>query len=98
LRKARLPPGIRDSRYERVDVDADILARGGECGGRPQRRVRGQRQSDADGDGRARGARSQFAQVVMAASSPWCLLFATGPLQYLPRCVLAGLVFTIAVG
>ena len=26
------------------------------------------------------------------------LLFFTGPLQYLPRCVLAGIVFTIAVG
>jgi anti-anti-sigma regulatory factor len=26
------------------------------------------------------------------------LLFMTGPLQYLPRCVLAGIVFTIAVG
>jgi SulP family sulfate permease len=26
------------------------------------------------------------------------LLFLTGPLQYLPLCVLAGIVFTIAVG
>ena len=26
------------------------------------------------------------------------LLFLTGPLQYLPHCVLAGIVFTIAVG
>ncbi len=26
------------------------------------------------------------------------LLFLTGPLQYLPRCVLASIVFTIAVG
>jgi SulP family sulfate permease len=26
------------------------------------------------------------------------LLFLTGPLQYLPRCVLAGIAFTIAVG
>lgn len=44
------------------------------------------------------GARSQFAQVIFAAVVLLVLLFLTGPLQYLPRCVLASIVFTIAVG
>ena len=44
------------------------------------------------------GARSQVAQLVFAAVVLLVLLFLTGPLQYLPRCVLAGIVFTIAVG
>ena len=44
------------------------------------------------------GARSQIAQLVFAAAVLLVLLFLTGPLQYLPRCVLAGIVFTIAVG
>jgi high affinity sulfate transporter 1 len=44
------------------------------------------------------GARSQVAQLAFAAIVVLVLLFATGPLQYLPRCVLAGIVFTIAVG
>jgi sulfate permease, SulP family len=46
----------------------------------------------------AAGARSQFAQVIFAAIVLLVLLFLTGPLQYLPRCVLASIVFTIAVG
>jgi sulfate permease, SulP family len=44
------------------------------------------------------GARSQFAQLVFAGVVLIVLLFLTGPLQYLPLCVLAGIVFTIAVG
>jgi SulP family sulfate permease len=44
------------------------------------------------------GARSQIAQLVLAAVVVVVLLFLTGPLQYLPRCVLAAIVFTIAVG
>jgi sulfate permease, SulP family len=44
------------------------------------------------------GACSQVAQLVFAAVALIVLLFLTGPLQYLPRCVLAGIVFTIAVG
>jgi len=44
------------------------------------------------------GARSQLAQLVFAAIVFIVLLFLTGPLQYLPRCVLASIVFTIAVG
>jgi SulP family sulfate permease len=44
------------------------------------------------------GARSQFAQLVFAGVVLIVLLALTGPLQYLPLCVLAGIVFTIAVG
>jgi len=43
------------------------------------------------------GARSQLAQVVFAVVSFSVLLWLTGALQYLPRCVLAALVFTIAL-
>ncbi len=44
------------------------------------------------------GARSQIAQLVFAAVVLAVLLFLTGPLQYLPRCVLGAIVFTIAIG
>ena len=44
------------------------------------------------------GARSQVAQLVFAGIVLLVLLVLTGPLQYLPRCVLASIVFTIAVG
>jgi len=44
------------------------------------------------------GARSQVAQLVFAAVVLLVLLFFTGPLQYLPHCVLAAIVFTIAIG
>ncbi|MGO8915471.1 MAG: SulP family inorganic anion transporter [Stellaceae bacterium] len=43
------------------------------------------------------GARSQVAQLVLAGVVLLVLLVLTGPLQYLPRCVLAAIVFTIAV-
>ncbi len=43
------------------------------------------------------GARTQVAQLVSAGAALLVLLFLTGPLQYLPRCVLGGLVFTIAL-
>jgi SulP family sulfate permease len=44
------------------------------------------------------GARSQVAQLMLACVVITVLIFLTGPLQYLPRCVLAAIVFTIAVG
>ena len=44
------------------------------------------------------GARSQVAQLMLAAVVITVLIFFTAPLQYLPRCVLAAIVFTIAVG
>jgi SulP family sulfate permease len=43
------------------------------------------------------GARSQLAQLVLAVVVLLVLLFLTRPLQYLPRCVLASIVFSIAV-
>ena len=44
------------------------------------------------------GARSQIAHLAFAGVILLVLLFLTGPLQYLPRCVLASIVFTIAFG
>jgi MFS superfamily sulfate permease-like transporter len=44
------------------------------------------------------GARSQLTQLVFAGIVLLVLLALTGPLQYLPRSVLAAIVFTIAVG
>jgi sulfate permease, SulP family len=44
------------------------------------------------------GAQSQLAQLAFAGIVLVVLLAFTGPLQYMPRCVLAGIVFTIAVG
>lgn len=44
------------------------------------------------------GARSQFAQLVFALVVVAVLLFLSRWLQYLPRCVLASIVFTIAAG
>lgn len=44
------------------------------------------------------GARSQLAQLVFAAMVVLVLLFFSQWLQYLPRCILAGIVFTIAIG
>ena len=44
------------------------------------------------------GARSQVAQLAFAAIVLLVLLFLTGPLRYPPHCVLASIVFTIAVG
>lgn len=44
------------------------------------------------------GAKSQVAQVVLSAAVLLVLMFLSGQLQYLPRCVLAAIVFTIAVG
>ncbi|QGZ61454.1 SulP family inorganic anion transporter [Paraburkholderia acidisoli] len=44
------------------------------------------------------GARSQFAQLVFAGVVVVVLLFLSRLLQYLPHCVLAAIVFTIAAG
>jgi SulP family sulfate permease len=44
------------------------------------------------------GGRSQLAQLATAVLVVLVLLFLTGPLHYLPRCVLAAIVFTIAAG
>lgn len=44
------------------------------------------------------GARSQVAQLIFSGVVLLVLLVLTGPLQYLPRCALAAVVFTVAVG
>ena len=44
------------------------------------------------------GGHSQFAHLVTAAVVAFVLLFLTEPLRYLPSCVLAAIVFTIAIG
>lgn len=44
------------------------------------------------------GARSQLAQIVFAGFVLLVLAALTHPLQYLPRCVMAAIVFTIAIG
>ena len=44
------------------------------------------------------GGRSQVAHLATAGLVALVLLFLTGPLQYLPSCVLGAIVFTIAVG
>ncbi|MGC1293788.1 MAG: SulP family inorganic anion transporter [Alloacidobacterium sp.] len=43
------------------------------------------------------GAQSQVAQLATAATVVLVLLFLTGPLKYLPHCVLGALVFMIAI-
>ena len=85
--------------HERVDENADILglsvanaaaALSGAfvVNGSPTQTAMGERA----------GAGSQLAQLAAAAVVVLVLFFLTGPLQYLPRCVLAAIVFTIAVG
>ena len=43
------------------------------------------------------GGRSQFAQICTAGVVAVVLLAFTGPVQYLPRCVLGSIVFIIAI-
>jgi sulfate permease, SulP family len=84
---------------ERVDHDADILGLAAAnataavsgtfvVNGSPTQTAMAERA----------GARNQVAQLVFAGVVLLVLVVLTGPLQYLPRCVLAGIVFTIAVG
>jgi MFS superfamily sulfate permease-like transporter len=44
------------------------------------------------------GGRSQIAHLATAAIVTVVLLFLTGPLRFLPQCVLGAIVFTIAIG
>jgi sulfate permease, SulP family len=88
------------TRYEeRTDEDADILGlavANGAAAVSGAFVVNGSPTQTAMAD-RA-GARSQLAQVVFAACVLVVLWAFTNPLQYLPRCVLAAIVFTIAIG
>jgi len=85
--------------HESVDEDADILglaAANAAAGISGAFVVNGSPTQTAMAE--SAGASSQFAQLVFAGVVVIVLLFLTGPLQYLPRCVLASIVFTIAVG
>ncbi len=84
---------------ERLDEDADILglsAANAAAAVSGTFVVNGSPTQTAMAEGA--GARSQFAQLVFAGIVLLVLLLLTGPLQYLPRGVLAAIVFTIAVG
>ena len=85
--------------HERVDEDADIL---GLSAANAAAAVSGTFVVNGSPTQTAMaalaGARTQIAQLVFACVVVIVLLFLTGPLQYLPRCVLGGIVFTIAVG
>lgn len=88
--------GIRDQ--ETVDSDADILglaAANTAAALSGSFVVNGSPSQTAMVD--RMGARSQIAQLALAAVVLLVLLFLTAPLQYLPRCVLAAVVFSIAV-
>ncbi len=87
------------SYHERVDENADILglsAANAMAAASGTFVVNGSPTQTAMAD--RVGARSQFAQLALAGVVLLVLLLLTGPLQYLPRCVLAAIVFTIAVG
>jgi high affinity sulfate transporter 1 len=85
--------------HERVDENADILGLAAANAGAALTGafvVNGSPTQTAMAD-RA-GARSQVAQLVFVVVVAVVLMSLTGFLQYLPRCVLAAIVFTIAVG
>jgi SulP family sulfate permease len=85
--------------HERVDANADILglsAANAAAAVSGTFVVNGSPTQTAMAD-RA-GARSQIAQLVFAGVVLLVLLVLTSPLRFLPRCVLAAIVFTIAVG
>jgi MFS superfamily sulfate permease-like transporter len=82
---------------ERVDENVDILglaAANAAAAVSGAFVVNGSPTQTAMADGA--GARSQVAQLAFAAIVFPVLMFLTGPLQYLPRCVLASIVFTVA--
>ena len=84
---------------ERVDIDADLLglaAANLSAALTGTFVVNGSPTQTATAD--SVGARTQMAQLVLACVVLLVLMFLTAPLQYLPRCVLASIVFTIAVG
>ncbi|HTY51234.1 MAG TPA: SulP family inorganic anion transporter [Steroidobacteraceae bacterium] len=83
--------------HQRVDADADLLglsAANAAAALSGAFVVNGSPTQTAMGE--SAGARTQAAHLVLAAVVLAVLLAFTGPLRYLPRCVLAGVVFTIA--
>ena len=90
---------LRHRHQERVDENADILglaAANAAAAVSGAFVVNGSPTQTAMAD--EAGARSQVAQLAFAGIVLLVLLFLTRPLQYLPHCVLASIVFTIAVG
>lgn len=84
---------------ERVDIDADILglaAANAAAAVSGTFLVNGSPTQTAVAE-RA-GARSQVAQLVLSAATLVVLMLGSAQLEYLPRCVLAAVVFTIAIG
>jgi SulP family sulfate permease len=84
---------------ERVDIDADILglaAANAAAAVSGTFLVNGSPTQTAVAE-RA-GARSQMAQLVLSGTTLVMLLLGSAQLEYLPRCVLAAVVFTIAIG
>jgi SulP family sulfate permease len=84
---------------ERVDTNADILglaAANAAAALSSAFVVNGSPSQTAMAD--LSGSRSQVGQLAFAAVVLIVLLFLTAPLQYLPRGVLAGIVFSIAIG
>lgn len=91
--------GFAQRHHERTDQDADILGLAAANAGAALTGtfvVNGSPSQTAMAE-RA-GATSQVAQIAFAVTVLLVLLFLTGPLQYLPHCVLAAIVFTIAIG
>lgn len=85
--------------HERIDPDADILglaAANAAAGLSGAFVVNGSPMQTAMAE--SAGARGQVAQIAFAAVTVMVLLYLTSPLQYLPRCVLASIVFTVAIG
>ena len=84
---------------ERVDVDADILglaAANAAAAVSGTFLVNGSPTQTAVAE-RA-GARSQMAQLVLSGATLVVLMLGSAQLEYLPHCVLAAVVFTIAIG
>lgn len=91
--------GFAQRHHERTDQDADILglsAANAAAAVTGTFVVNGSPSQTAMAE--QAGASSQVAQVAFACTVLLVLLFFTGPLQYLPHCALAAIVFTIAVG
>ncbi len=83
---------------QRLDEDADLI---GLCAANAAAALTGTFVVDGSPTQTAMvessGGQSQLAQMTTAGVVALVLLFLTGPLQYLPRCVLGAVVFVIAI-
>jgi SulP family sulfate permease len=84
--------------HQQLDEDADLV---GLCAANAMAGISGAFVVDGSPTQTAMvegsGGQSQLAQVSTAAVVALVLLFLTGPLEYLPRCVLGAIVFVIAI-